>query len=214
MTRSHQPPLRRAALAALTAGLGLFAASTIVPAGAAAAGPCTTTITGAHSGVLNVAARQKLCLLLAVQDGAVNVSPGGALSVVSSTVTGAVTLKAGFTEFTFCGSQTVRGALSATGGAGAVLVGGAGLLGGLMCPNNIIDGAITVDANQAGVTLGGNHIAGAVTASANLGGTTISGNAIAGKLTCSANIPAPTNAGAPNTVGGGRVGQTCSALSF
>ena len=40
-----------------------------------------------------MAADQRLCLKDAVQDGAVNVDPDGALSVVDSTITGAVTLK-------------------------------------------------------------------------------------------------------------------------
>lgn len=46
----------------------------------AAPGPaCTQTISGPNSGVLNVAANQRLCLQDAVQDGAVNVDPNGAL---------------------------------------------------------------------------------------------------------------------------------------
>ena len=161
-----------------------------------------------------MAGNQKLCLVGAVQVGAVNVAPGGGLSVRNSTITGAVTLKAGFTEFDFCGSQTVRGALSVTGGRGTVLVGGSGLLGGLLCPANTIDGAVTFDANKAGTTLARNTIGGAVTASANLGGTIISGNRIGGALTCTTNVPPPTNAGVRNTVAGGRSGQTCSVLTF
>jgi hypothetical protein len=87
-------------------------------------------------------------------------------------------------------------------------------LGSLLCPANTIDGAVTLNANLAGVTLGANQISGAVTASANLGGTTISGNTIAGALTCTSNAPPPTNAGVRNAVGGGRSGQTCSVLTF
>jgi 5'-nucleotidase len=200
--------------------VGAFASTLAVPVlwmitpMAAQAAACTQIVSGAHSGVINVAANQKLCLRGAVQDGAVNVAPGGALSVVSSTITGAVTLKSGYTELEFCGSKTVRGAISATGGRGSVVIGGSGLLGALLCPANTIDGAVTLDANKAGVQLARSGVAGAVTASANLGGTTISGNQIGGKLTCSANVPAPTNAGAPNAVAGGRVGQTCAVLSF
>src|SRR5206468_12619043 len=114
----------------------------------------------------------------------------------------------------FCASQTVRGAISATGGSGPVEIGGAGLLGLLFCPSNTIDGAVTLDANLAGVTLAGNQVNGAVTASANLGRTTISANRIAGALTCTTNAPPPTNAGVRNSVGGGRSGQTCSVLTF
>lgn len=60
-----------------------------------------------------MAANQKLCLRNAVQDGAVNVAPGGSLSVVGSTITGAITLKSGYLTFDFCGSKTIRGATSA-----------------------------------------------------------------------------------------------------
>jgi hypothetical protein len=87
----------------------LAAQASLIPLG------CTQTIAGRHTGVLNVAADQKLCLLIAVQDGAVNVSAGGSLSVIDSTVTGAVTLTGGFRTLEFCNSRTVRGAISATG---------------------------------------------------------------------------------------------------
>lgn len=206
--------LRQGAVATLTGVLALPVFWTLAPVAAHAAA-CTQTIVGAHSGVLNVAANQKLCLIGAVQDGAVNVAPGGALSVTrSSTITGAVTLKAGYTELEFCGSRTIRGAVSATGGKGSVVIGGSGLLGSILCPANSIDGAVTLDANKKGVRLARNYVAGAVTASANLGGTVISGNRIAGALTCTTNVPAPTNAGVANTVGGGRSGQTCAVLTF
>ena len=211
MTRLHRRQIGRA----LGAATALLALASIAPMSASAATKaCTTTIIGAHTGVLNVAGNQKLCLRIAVQDGAVNVAPGGALSVVSSTITGAVTLKAGYVELEFCGSRTVRGAISATGAKGSVLIGGSGLLGALLCPANTIDGAITLDSNKAGVQLSRNYVAGAVTASANLKGTTISGNQIAGALTCTTNAPPPTNAGVRNTVGGGRSGQTCAVLTF
>ncbi len=200
-------------VATLTGALALPAMWMIAPVAAHAAVACTQVITGAHSGVINVAGNQKMCLVGAVQDGAVNVAPGGGLSVRYSTITGAVTLKAAFTEFDFCGSRTVRGALSVTGGKGTVLIGGSGL-GAVLCPANIIDGAVTLDANKAGVTLGRNYVAGAVTASANLGGTTISGNQIGGALTCTTNVPPPTNAGVRNAVAGGRSGQTCAVLTF
>jgi hypothetical protein len=175
---------------------------------------CTQTIVGPHTGVLNVAGGQKLCLVGATQDGAVNVAPDGALSVSLSTITGAVTLVKGFSSLDFCGSTTVRGAISATGGKEAVVVGGSGLVGSTVCLANTIDGAVTLDANQAGVTLGHNGIAGAVTASANQQGTIISGNRIGGSLTCTGNVPEPTNAGVGNTVGGGRSGQTCASNTF
>lgn len=208
MTRTTRRTIGRG----LGATVALLAVGTIAPMSASAA-TCTSTVSGPHGGVINVAANQFLCLRGAVQNGAVNVAPGGGLSVFGSTITGAVTLKSGFTEFEFCGSKTVRGAISATGGHGAVAIGGRGLIG-LACAANTIDGAVTLRANQAGVQLARTHTAGAVTADANLGGTTISRNTIGGALTCSANIPAPTNAGVRNVVGGKRTGQTCAALSF
>lgn len=210
----NQLRIRRTIVATVTGAIALPVLWTVAPLTAHAAAACTQTVSGAHSGVLNVAANQKLCLRRAVQDGAVNVAPGGALSVANSTITGAVTLKSGYATFDFCGSKTVRGAISATGGKGAVLIGGTGLVGAVSCPANTIDGAVTLDANKAGVTLARSYVAGAVTASANLNGTVISGNTIGGALTCTTNVPAPTNAGVRNVVGGGRSGQTCAVLTF
>jgi len=210
MNHLHHQRIRQGILATLAGVLVLPATWAIAPVTAQAAPDCTQTISGAHSGVLNVAGNQKLCLKNAVQDGAVNVAPYGALSVVGSTVTGAVTLKSGYSSLDFCASKTVRGALSATGGKGAVLVGS----GDLSCPTNNIDGAVTLDANKGSVMLAQNYVAGAVTSSANLNGTTISGNRIAGALTCTTNVPAPTNGGVRNSVGGGRSGQTCAVNTF
>ena len=210
MNDLHHQRIRQGILATLAGVLVLPATWAIAPVTAQAAPDCTQTISGAHSGVLNVAGNQKLCLKNAVQDGAVNVAPDGALSVVGSTVTGAVTLKSGYSSLDFCASKTVRGALSATGGKGAVLVGS----GDLSCPTNNIDGAVTLDANNGSVMLAQNYVAGAVTSSANLNGTTISANRIAGALTCTTNVPAPTNGGVRNSVGGGRSGQTCAVNTF
>jgi hexosaminidase len=206
-----QGRIRRAVVAAsMTGALALPVMWTLAPltAHALTQTGCPQIISGAHSGVINVAANQKVCLAGAVQDGAVNVAPGGSLSVSRSTITGAVTLKAGYLTFDFCGSTTRRGAISATGAKGAVLI------GGTSCAANNIDGAVTLNANQAGVTLAANYVAGAVTASANQHGTVISGNHIGGALTCTTNVPAPTNAGVRNTVVGGRSGQTCAVSTF
>ena len=109
MTHLHHHRIRQGIVATLTGALAVLVPWTIAPLTAHAAPECTETISGPNSGVLNVAADQRLCLQDAVQDGAVNVDPDGALSVVDSTITGAVTLKSGFSDFTFCGSKTVRG---------------------------------------------------------------------------------------------------------
>jgi hypothetical protein len=214
MNHPRHQRIRQGIVATLTAVLALPVTWALAPVTAQADADCTQTIRGAHSGVLNVAGKQKLCLRNAVQDGAVNVAPDGALSVVGSTITGAVTLKSGYSAFDFCASKTVRGAISATGAKGPVLVGGSGLSGSLSCPANSIDGAVTLDSNKSTVTLAQNYIAGAVTATANLIGTTISGNRIAGALTCTTNVPPPTNDGVTNSVGGGRSGQTCAVNTF
>lgn len=223
MNRIHRH-IRRGLIATLTGALaGAVAVPVLLIAAplTAHAGPtCTSTITGPHTGVVNVAASQTLCITNAVQNGAVNVAPGGGLYVTSSTVTGAITLSSGFTQFSFCGSTTVRGAISATGASGVVLIGGSGVAGLVACPANTIDGAVTLNANSDGVQLANGSISGAVTASANtvpLGSgllNTISANHIGGNLTCTTNVPAPNDAGVSNAVGGGRSGQTCAVSGF
>ncbi|MDQ1724807.1 MAG: hypothetical protein QOG52_1835 [Frankiaceae bacterium] len=210
--------VRRGTVAALTGGLTLLALGTIAPLGAQASLLCTETISGPHSGVIIVASGQKLCLDGAVQDGAIDVDSGGALSVVNhSIITGAVTLRSGFDDLRFCDSTTVRGAISATGSRGFVHIGGDEQA--LACGANSIDGAVTVDANSGKVTVANNDIAGEVVASGNLGGpdlegTMISGNQIGGALTCTGNTPPPNNGGTSNVVGGDRSGQTCAVSTF
>jgi hypothetical protein len=190
---------------AAVAGIGL------TTNGASAAGACTNTITGAHSGTMTLSGPGTTCLQNATQDGAITVTNGHELSVVDSKIYGAVTSTSG-APFTFCGSSTVRGAIKVSNSMNAVVIGD----NGAPCPANVIDGAVTLDSNKGGVQLGGNSIAGAVTANKNIaaGGTVISNNHIGGKLTCSGNMPAPVNNGQANTVSGDRVGQTCAAGTF
>lgn len=219
MNRLHHPRMGRRIVATLTGGLTLLVLSTIAPMSAQAAITCTTanTMTGQHTGAINVAGGQTQCLNNANQTGAITVDPNGKLSVRKSTVNGAVSLFSGFSEFEFCASKTLGGAISAEGGTGPVTIGNTGLLGtGLLaCDPNTVDGAVTLNANLKGVTLARNQINEAVTASGNLGGTKIAGNRIVGALTCTTNNPAPNNLGVlnalamPNTVGGARTGQTC-----
>jgi hexosaminidase len=221
MNALHPRRIHRGMAAAVTAGLALLALGAIAPMSAQAAVTCTPaeTMTGAHNGAINVAGGEKLCVTNADQTGALTVDPNGTLSVRNSTITGSVSLFSGYTEFEFCGSKTVGGAISATGGAGTVLIGDTGLLGPdrmPVCASNTIDGAVTLDANQAGVTLAHNEIKAAVTASANLVATNIVGNHIGGALTCTGNDPAPNNIGlfGANVVGGERFGQTCLDGNF
>lgn len=178
---------------------------------ASAAGACTKTITGAHSGAMTLSGPGTTCLQNATQDGAITVTNGHELSVVDSKIYGAVTSTSG-APFTFCHSSTVRGAIKVSDSMNAVVIGD----NGAPCPANVIDGAVTLDSNKGGVQLGGNSIAGAVTANQNIAsnGTVISNNHIGGKLTCSGNMPAPANNGQANTVNGDRVDQTCAAGTF
>jgi hypothetical protein len=185
-------------------------------------GACTTTISGPHTGTLDLAAPgTTTCLKNANQNGAITVSSGAALSVIDSTVTGAITSTSS-APFTMCNSKTIRGAISVASSKGFVLIGDGGD-GALPCPGNGIDGAVTLNQNTGGVELGGNTTA-AVTISGNLAptqgtpmedaATEIEGNHIGGKLTCSGNTPAPTNDGHPNTVPNAREGQTCANGTF
>lgn len=215
MNRPYRRHIRRGTIATLTGALTLLAIGTLAPLTAQAAITCTTanTMTGQHNGAINVAGGQTQCLDNATQTGEITVDPNGKLSVRGSTVNGAVSLFSGFSEFEFCGSETVGGAVSATGGMGPVTIGNTAT-GALACAPNIVGGAVTLDANQTGVTLARNQVDEAVTASGNLGGTKIAGNQIVGALTCTDNIAAPDNIGLlnqpmPNTVGGARFGQTC-----
>jgi 5'-nucleotidase len=215
MNRPYRRHARRGTIVTLTGALTLLALGTLAPLTAQAAITCTTanTMTGQHNGKINVAGGQTQCLDNATQTGEITVDPNGTLSVRNSTVNGAVSLFSGFSEFEFCGSETVGGAISATGGMGPVTIGDLGT-GPLACGPNIVGGAVTLDANQTGVTLARNQVDEAVTASGNLGGTKIAGNQIVGALSCTDNIAAPDNIGLfnqpmANTVGGARFGQTC-----
>src|ERR1700730_6036585 len=121
-----------------------------------ATGPCTTTFTGTHNGVINVTGGAT-CRVNIHQIGAVNV-PGAGLSVTrGSNINGAITLVAA-TAFTFCGSKTTGGAINSTTASGLIRIGHGGD-GGLLvapCNANTIDGAVTLSGNLGGVEIGGN----------------------------------------------------------
>jgi hexosaminidase len=191
---------------ATVSGIGLSTSSD-----ASAAGTCTNTVTGAHSGTMTLSGPGVTCLRDATQDGAITVTNGHELSVVDSKVYGAITSTSS-APFTFCHSSTVRGAIKVSNSMNPVVIGD----NAATCPANVVDGAVTIDANKGSAQLAGNSIAGAVTASQNVApsGPVISNNQIGGKLTCSGNTPAPVNNGQPNTVKGDRVGQTCAAGTF
>ena len=204
----------KSALAILTGTLAIAAVTGIgftTTTAASAAGTCTNTITGAHSGTMTLSGPGVTCLHNATQDGAITVTNGHELSVVDSKIYGAVTSTSS-APFSFCHSSTVRGALKVSNSMKPVVIGD----NAATCAANVIDGAVTLDANKGGTQLAGNSIAGAVTASQNIAssGPVISNNQIGGKLTCSGNTPAPVNDGQSNTVKGDRVGQTCADGTF
>jgi hypothetical protein len=204
----------KTALAILTGTFVLAGASGIglmTTTDASAAGACTNTVTGSHSGTMTLSGPGVTCLKNATQDGAITVTNGHELSVTDSKITGAITSTSS-APFTFCHSSTVRGAIKVSNSMNAVVIGD----NGAPCPANVIDGAVTLDSNKGATQLGGNSVAGAVTANNNVASSAIviSNNHIGGKLTCSGNTPAPVNNGQGNTVSGARVGQTCANGTF
>jgi hypothetical protein len=221
--------LRRAMFATLIGGLAVAAACgagslTVHGAGGdvPATGACTSTISGPHTGTLTLSSPgTTTCLKNANQNGAISVSSGAAVSVTDSTVTGAIT-STSTAPFTFCHSNTVRGAISVSQSKGFVLIGGGP--DGPSCGPNNVDGAITVNSNTGGVEIGGTMTSGAMTVTGNIAptngtptedaATEVEGNHDGGKLTCTGNTPAPTNDGSANTVNGAREGQTCASGTF
>src|SRR5438477_1361964 len=152
-SRSTRARVPRGVFATLAAGLVVAAGWGIGPLTAQGAGgdvprtgACTTTISGPHTGTLDLnASGTTTCLKNANQNGAITVSSGAALSVVDSTVTGAITSTSS-APFTFCNSKTVQGAISVASSKGFVLIGG-GPDGATTCGPNSVDGAITVNSN-------------------------------------------------------------------
>jgi hypothetical protein len=208
---------------AVTAMLGMSIPSAAASGGVLDDQPATThcdvTLTGVHSGVINVAAPLTYCLVNLKQTGAVNVASGAALSVTAgSIIVGAVTATAP-KAFTFCASATKPGAIKVVQSSGFVIIGNGGD-GGLLatpCGANNIPSAVTLTGNLGGVELGGNAIAGSLTVSGNIapgGGvptenkaTEIEANVVTGLTTCANNNPAPVNDNRPNTFTGGANGQ-------
>src|SRR5947209_19140311 len=100
----------------LLAGALAVATMAAIPATAAVAadtpgtGTCTTTITGPLTGALT-AAVGTTCLTNVTLHGAITVNPGAALSVVGSTIYGAIPSN-GASAFTVCTSSPVGDPLS------------------------------------------------------------------------------------------------------
>ena len=139
--------------------------------------------------------------------GPITVSPGGALTVVNSQVTGGILADAP-SFFSVCGAQ-VSGApgeaLRVTNTGVPIRIGDPP-----GCAGNRFAGQVSVTSNLA-VTFGGNTVSHNATFDANgPGATVIKANRVFGTLACSANNPLPTNAGQVNTAGA-KTGQ-CTAL--
>jgi hypothetical protein len=194
---------------------------------------CTTTITGTNTKPLTVTSGLT-CLVNATQSGHITVAAGAGLSVTDSTVNGTVTATKP-SEIIYCGS-TEHGALSVTGSAGVVALGGT-LSDNTPCGPDTIPSAVTVTGATAPVTIQGLHQSGTLTVENNTAGVVLevsqvdgrvyvehntasaptgialAGNTVNGSLTCTGNNPAPNDEGGNiNTVSGTASGQ-CTAIA-
>jgi hypothetical protein len=123
-------------------------------------------LTGTRTGQLTVGAGQAVCARPGAQlNGAITVSPGGALDLEGATVTGPVRAS-GATVVRICGS-TLSGPLSVSGSTNLVLVGGDAATG--PCDGNTISGPVGLAGNQGGVEFNGNVVSGPLTISATSG---------------------------------------------
>lgn len=184
MTNIHRYRIRFWMVVVLVGALGLPVLSAVAPLAASAARrPCTQKIRGPHTGPLTVDSGQRLCLVHAQQDGDITVASGGKLKIVKSTVHGAITLASGFIKFTMCKStQTGGSAISVTGGAKPVLIGGT-----KTCAGNTISGAVNLTSNLAAVKMGKNQIAGVVNANSNQAVVRVLKNHIGGAMNADSN---------------------------
>jgi len=143
----------------------------------------------------------------------ITVSSGGALTVANSQLYKGVSAN-GATFVQICGSKlsppdAVTPAVNIVNSTGSVTVGDTAVA----CAPNTIAGSTNMSTNGADLTLGNNTTSAGVTVNNNTGAPNIvKGNSILqGTLACSGNTSAPTNAGQPNTVPGGKSGQ-CAGL--
>lgn len=163
---------------------------------------CDQTISGNHHGPVRAGAGG-LCLIDATVKGSINVTDGGRLVIQDSTVTGPVTTTEASTV-AICGSQ-VGGPVKLTGSTAAISVGDTTAA----CDPSTIRGRLSITDTAGPVVVDRSEIGGTVTLS---GGSSelapvLSGLTARGSLSCSGNAVAPTDAGVPMTVTGGRTGQ-------
>ena len=171
-------------------------------------GGCTQTITGTHSGQLNLTSGVT-CVVGGTLTGPVSVGSGAVLAIQSGQVNGPIQAS-GAGTVSICTSKLV-GRLTVSESTGFVLVGAPST-----CGANTMTGPVDLSDNGAGVELSGNTITGPVTVSDNAGSgappPVIGANRITGPVHCAGNVPPPTDNGNPNTVTGPVTGQ-CGDLA-
>jgi hypothetical protein len=138
---------------------------------------CTVTLTGTHSGTLEVTS--STCIKAgATITGAIDVHPGGSLDLESATVTGPVTATGVPGVVRVCNSS-IGGSLDVKSDTGLVIVGDPG---DAMCAPNTIAGTLLLQNNTGGVEAINNTEHGLITSGNSGPGpfpgdpTTISGN--------------------------------------
>jgi hypothetical protein len=161
--------------------------------------PCTTTITGTHSGP--VIADGVTCLIGATVTGPVTVRPDASLVATDSTINGPVSASAA--RQILLDNVTITGSLALTNTTGAVSID----------DGSNVNGPVSITGTGGGVTLGGAHVNGPVNLTANRGpvAVVLAQNVITGPVPCNRNDPAPVNIAIPNTIGGPAIGQ-CAGL--
>jgi Big-like domain-containing protein len=176
---------------------------------------CDQVVAGSVSSV-TAATTGTTCLASAKVSGSVSVPAGAKLSILNSTIGGA--LSASSPGALIVCKSTFAGNVAVTGATGFLLLGNGPVDG---CGGNTLKGNVTLTANRGGLALADNRISGGVTVSGNVGvgpapshlSPLVAGNAIGGFLACDGNSPAVTNNGRANTVKGWRSGE-CAAGGF
>jgi hypothetical protein len=139
---------------------------------------CAVTITGTHSGALEVTTSTCVAAGAAVT-GSIVVKGAGTLDLEGANVTGAVLATGGSGVIRICNS-TIGGTVDLENVTALVIVGDPG---DARCAPNTIGGSLVLKGNSGGVEALNNHVHGSVLASKNSGPgpfpgdpTTISGN--------------------------------------
>jgi len=186
-------------LAAVVAGIGLSA-----PAGAQPNVNCTGTLLAGTYNNVNVPQNATCVISVGVTvEGNVTVAAGAAFVAIFSTIIdGSVSAKDAAEVVVSDGSTAMNINIVGTAAVelvsvtvgGNVQISGAPVGSFIEIDQNVVTGNVTDQGNN---TAGSSNIIGA--------------NTIGGNLVCVGNTPAPVDGGAPNSVGGHKVGQ-CAGL--